>query len=169
MIAACELFLPCGILKCFCLCLCDPQKRFLLWRFHNAIPHNSRQIFRRCMMNSVFVFSIQPVWCHKIRVVAPQFFCFLIHQTCKLIHSSWNMLRHCPRTVIVRLQHNWVQEIFHIKLIAFLHPKMHFRLSCCFFRNCYNIVKISFFQRKNTGHNLRGAGHRHHVISVFLQ
>ena len=138
-------------------CSCQCYKFLTFGRFPGAVAHDSAQIRCSRVMASLFILHIQSIGCHKMRIYAAEFLRFLIHPHCKGFHRSVQMLCNRVSTIIVRFQHQPIQQIPQIKLFVFLHSKMYLGLSRsrCAYR--HNVIRISVFQSKNACHNLRGA------------
>ena len=107
--------------------------------------------------------GVQPVGGDKIRVTASQIPGFLIHQGREALHASAHMLRDHYGRVVVRFQHQAVEQILQPEGLPLIHAQMDLRLSRRILGCGHGVREISIFQGYDTGHNLRrtchGTGH----------
>ncbi len=169
MIVAVKASFPFHIRKIISLGPCNLQKPFLLRRIRHAVSHNPGQIRRRCGVHfSVFVhLRIQTVRGNKITVKTTDVTGLLIHHSRKLLHAAAHSLGDHHRRIVVGFQHQGIQQIPQPVFLPRLHKKLHFRHTCRIGRSLHNLIQVTIFQRENTGHNLRGAGHRQLILRIL--
>ncbi len=78
------------------------------------------------------------------------------------------MFRDRRRRIVVGLKHHGIYQIPQPVLLPLPQIAFDFRHRCRARGNRDQIVRISVFQCKNTGHDLCRARHRHDLCSVFL-
>ena len=134
----------------------------------DAIAHNFCQILRCRPMYASFILSIQSVWSNKICILTANLSCLLIHLFCKLLYTPRNMLRDCHSRVIMRFQHQRVQQISQVKFIIRAHAKPDFRHGGRITADAYLIFQIAKLQREDAGHDFCRTGIRHMLITVLF-
>ena len=132
-----------------------------------CIRHDQGKIPGCCMMDTAFIFSIQTIGCNKMCVLTSQLFCFFIHLLCKTFYGSADMFRDGHSGIIMAFQHQGIEKILQIKLLAFPHAKTCLWLRCRIPGNLYVIISLCQLQSKNTGHYLCGAGIRPSFVCFF--
>ena len=148
------------------------KKCFLFPGCHNTVLHDLCQVFCCCRMYAAFIFRIQSVWRNKMGVLTTDLCSFCIHFFCKFFYTSGNALCHSHSAVIMRFQHQGIQQVFDVEHFPFLHPKMYLRLGRSLIRYFYRLIRMfpQVFQRKDTRHNLRCTCHRtDHICILSIQ
>ena len=87
MVAAGKAALPLYICEAVLLRPGNLKKGLPFGRFHDTVPHDPGQVLRRSRMNPFFVFSVQPVWSHKMRIRTAKRHRLFIHLICKILHT----------------------------------------------------------------------------------
>ena len=147
---------------------CDCKKLLCHFWCFDAVPHDQRKICRCCVMKAIFIFGIQSVRCDKITVLTADLLCFIVHKFCKITRRACNVFCNRHSAVIIRFQHQSVQQIFQIKLLPLPHTQMNFRLWRCKRTHGHFAVQVAVFQCNDTCQYFGRTGIRHRLVPVFF-
>ena len=147
----------------------DLQKGFLCRRFPDAVRHDPRQIRSGCRvaLSIVLILRIQTVRRDEVRVIAADVARLLVHHHRKFLHASPDCLCDHDRRVVVRLQHQGIQQIPQPERLAAGHAQLHLRHPRRVGRRLYDLLRIAVFQRDDAGHDLCCARHRKDLLLIF--